>query len=66
MSDVLRYSIKNNKIDFGIPIYKGWDAQKFHRPDGTIKAVHCGWIASFQDDWKENILLNPKGDDKNV
>ena len=64
VSDVLRYSIKNGKTNFGVPIYKGWDAQKFYRPDGNIKAVHCGWIASFQDDWNENILLNSKGDGK--
>ena len=39
----------------------GRDAQKFLRPDGTIKPVHCGWIANFQDDWKENKRI-----DKNV
>lgn len=58
VSDVLRYSIKHKKLDLGIPIYKGWDAQKFHRPDGTIKAIHCGWISSFQDTWNENKLLD--------
>ena len=54
VSDVLRYSIKNGKTDFGVDIWKGWDAQKFYRPDGTIQPVHCGWIASFQDTWCEN------------
>lgn len=54
VSDVLRYSIKENKVNFGINLYKGRDAQKFYRPDGTIKSVHCGWIASFQDTWGEN------------
>jgi hypothetical protein len=62
VSDVLRYSIKNGKINFGISIYKGWDAQKFYRPDGVIKAVHCGWISNIQDDYKENKEL--KGYDK--
>lgn len=58
VSDVLRYSIKNGKADFGIQLYKGWDAQKFYRPDGSIKAVHCGWISTIQDNWLENKLLN--------
>ena len=57
VSDVLRYSIKNGKTDFGVDIWKGWDAQKFYRPDGTISPVHCGWIASFQDTWGENKKL---------
>jgi hypothetical protein len=57
VSDVLRYSIKNNKVDFGIKLYKGWDAQKFYRPDGTIKAVHCGWISTIPDNWQENKIL---------
>lgn len=57
VSDVLRYTIKNNPNLFGIPLYKGKDAQKFHRPDGTIKAVHCGWISSIPDSWGENTLL---------
>lgn len=63
VSDVLRYSIKNGKFDLDIPIYKGWDAQKFYRPDGTIKPVHCGWIASFPDAWGENKLLKGDKDD---
>lgn len=25
--------------------------------DGTIKPVHCGWIANFPDTWGENKLL---------
>ena len=57
VSDVLRYSIKKGKADFGIQLYKGWDAQKFYRPDGSIKEVHCGWIASMQDTWLENNIL---------
>lgn len=58
VSDVIRYSIKNNKTNFGIDIWSGKDAQKFYRPDGSVKAVHCGWIASFQDDWKENKKIS--------
>lgn len=54
VSDVLRYSIRKGKTDFGIDLYAGKDAQKFHRPDGSIQPVHCGWIANIQDDWKEN------------
>lgn len=57
VSDVLRYSIKNGKAKFGVTIYKGKDAQKFHRPDGSIKPVHCGWIGTIQDDWKENQCI---------
>lgn len=57
VSDVLRYSIKNGKATFGVTLYKGKDAQKFHRPDGSIKPVHCGWIATIQDDWKENQCI---------
>ena len=65
VSDVLRYSITKGKTDFGIKLYKGWDAQNFYRPDGTIKAVHCGWISTIQDTYNENNLLNnleSKGD----
>lgn len=58
VSDVLRYSIKNGKFNMGIDIYKGWDAQKFFRPDDSIVAIHCGWISNIQDTWKENKLLN--------
>lgn len=54
VSDVLRYSIRNGKADFGIPLYFGKDAQKFLRPDGSICPVHCGWISSIPDDWLEN------------
>lgn len=54
VSDVLRYSIKRGKANFETEIYMGKDAQKFYRPDGSIKAVHCGWISNIQDDWKEN------------
>ena len=57
VSDVLRYSIKNGGADFGIPLYKGKDAQRFYRPDGTIRPVHCGWISTIQDDWGENEYL---------
>ena len=63
VSDVLRYSIKQGKFDLGIAIYKGWDAQKFHRPDGSIKPVHCGWISNIQDTWRENVKIS-KGDDE--
>lgn len=58
MSDVLRYSIAKDKTNFGIKFYKGWDAQKFYRPDGTIKAVHCGWISTIKDTYNENKILN--------
>lgn len=57
VSDVLRYSIKNGKATFGVTLYKGKDAQKFHRPDGSIQPVHCGWIGTIQDDWKENQCI---------
>jgi len=57
VSDVLRYSIANGKVDLGIPVYKGRDAQRFLRPDGALKAIHCGWISNIQDDWLENQLL---------
>ena len=57
VSDVLRYSISKGKTDFDVKLYKGWDAQKFYRPDGSIKAIHCGWISTIQDDWLENKLL---------
>lgn len=60
VSDVLRYSIKKGKVDFGVDIYFGKDAQKFHRPDGTIKPVHCGWISNIPDDWNENSILSTK------
>ena len=49
--------LKMEKTDFGVELYKGWDAQKFYRPDGTIKEVHCGWISTIKDDWRENKLL---------
>ena len=55
--DVLRYSIAKGKTDFGIKLYKGKDAQKFYRPDGTIRAVHCGWISTIQDDYLENKMI---------
>lgn len=60
VSDVLRYSISKGKTDFGVKLYKGWDAQKFHRPDGSIQAVHCGWISTIQDTWLENKELKQR------
>ena len=57
VSDVLRYSISKGKTKFNTNIYKGKDAQKFYRPDGSIKAVHCGWISTIKDNWGENILI---------
>ena len=57
VSDVLRYSIKNGKATFGVTLYKGKDAQKFHRADGRIQPGHCGWIGTIQDDWKENQCI---------
>lgn len=57
VSDVLRYSINKGKADFKIKLYKGKDAQKFYRPDGSIKAIHCGWIATIPDDWGENKVM---------
>lgn len=59
-SDVLRWSIRKGKFAVNRDIYKGWDAQKFLRPDGSVVPVHCGWIASFQDTYKENKILNNK------
>lgn len=57
VSDVLRYTIKNNPKLFNIPLYKGKDAQKFYRPDGSIVPVHCGWVSTIPDTWGENNLL---------
>lgn len=56
VSDVTRYSIKKGKFLSGEKIYIGKDAQHFHRPDGTIVPVHCGWISNIPDDWGENKL----------
>lgn len=39
VSDVLRYSIDKGKTDFGVKLYKGWDAQKFKRPVDLHKEV---------------------------
>lgn len=61
VSDVLRFDLKRNNLNFGIPIWAGRDTQKFYRPDGSIRAVHCGWIASFQDTWNENKIINKGG-----
>lgn len=58
VSDVTRWSIKKGKLNLNTNIYKGKDAQKFYRPDGSVRAVHCGWIANIQDDWGENNILN--------
>lgn len=57
VSDALRWSIKKRKFNLEIDLYSGKDAQKFYRPDGSIKAIHCGWISNIKDDWKENKLL---------
>ena len=63
VSDVLRYSIKNGKVKFDTQIYHYKDAQKFLRPDGSFKMVHCGWISNFdlslykvEPKLEENIL----------
>lgn len=66
VSDVLRYEIKKNKVDFGVNLYKGKDAQKFYRPDGSVKAIHCGWISTIQDTFGENEILCNKSIDKCV
>ena len=58
VSDVVRYSIRKGITKVDIPLYYGKDAQKFYRPDGTIKAVHCGWISNIPDDWGENVCIN--------
>ena len=57
VSDVLRYSILKGKTKFNIKLYKGKDAQKFYRPDGSIKPVHCGWISTIPDNWGENNII---------
>ena len=42
----MRYSIKNYNTSFGIDIWKGRDAQKFYRPDGTIKSgIYTDYIS---------------------
>ena len=58
VSDVLRWNIKQNKVDFGVTFYKGLDAQKYYRPDGSIRAIHCGRIATIKDTYEENEVLN--------
>lgn len=60
VSDVLRYSLRKGKFSFGggIDIYIGKDAQRFHRPDGTIQPVHCGWISNIPDTWGENKIIS--------
>lgn len=63
VSDVLRYSIANGRIDFGVFLYKGWDAQNFLRPDGSIKSIHCGWVSTIKDDYGENRII---GDDSMI
>lgn len=65
VSDILRLRLKNNELSFNIPIWSGKDVQKFYRPDGSIRTVHCDWIASFQDTWNENKIIN-KGEDVDV
>lgn len=62
VSDTLRWSIEKGKLDFGISLYKGWDAQKFYRPDGSIKAIHCGRISTIQDTYLENNIIGGKHD----
>ena len=54
VSDVLRYSIKKGKFKLGVDLYFGKDAQKFYRPEGGIRAIHCGWIATIPDNYGEN------------
>ena len=62
VSDILRLSISQGKVDFGIPLYRGWDAQTFTRPDGTERHIHCGWISTIPDSWGENKLLKENQD----
>lgn len=57
VSDVFRYCLRKGKATISIPLWFGKDVQKFYRPDGSIKSIHCGWISTTQDDWKENELL---------
>lgn len=54
VSDVMVYYAKQGKTSLGFDFYVGKDLQWFIRPDGADKRVHCRWIATFQDDWKEN------------
>jgi hypothetical protein len=54
VSDVLRWSLRKGKVDFGIDLWGGRDAHNFYRPDGSIKKIHCGWVSTFQDAWNEN------------
>lgn len=63
VSDILRLSISNGKVDFGIPLYRGWDAQTFTRPDGTERHIHCGWVSTIPDTYKENRLLRSEVND---
>lgn len=59
VSDVMVWSIIKGKADFGgRGIWRGKDMHHFARPDGSISAIHCRWIASFQDDWGENKRID--------
>ena len=63
VSDILRMSIAQGKVDFGILLYRGWDAQTFTRPDGSERHIHGGWISSMPDTNGENSLLRSEVDD---
>ena len=56
VSDVLRYTNKKKDI-FGAKLYYGKDAQRFLRPDGSVRAVHCGWISTIPPRAEESFGL---------
>lgn len=60
VSDVFRYKIEYGYATFGIPFYKGTDAQKFIRPDGNMAPVHCIWLSNIPDTWGQNKKIGDK------
>ena len=62
----MRYSISIGKTKYNIKLYKGWDAQTFYRPDGSIKRIHCGWISTIKDTYQENEELTYESEYKQL
>lgn len=58
--DVLRYEVDKGMKSFGRPFYRGRTVNNFMRPDGTVKNVHCTWVATIPDDWGENKIIGEK------
>lgn len=58
ISDVMRYMIQTHRYSPPCLLYLGRDIQKFARPDGTLKHVHCRWVATLPDNYRQNTLIN--------